>query len=346
MSPPGSALRACPRPLSETYDVALVDLDGVVYLGAEPVAGATPALATARERGMRIGFVTNNASRSPATVLAHLRELGVRAEETEVVTSAQTAAGVLERALPAGSAVLVVGTDALAAAIRDRGLVPVTAESAESAVAVVQGHSPDTGWRELAAAVLTVRRGACWVATNADATLPTPQGPMPGNGAFVEVVRRTTGASPLVTGKPEPAMHRECLERMGAARPLVVGDRLDTDIEGANRVGCDSLLVLTGSTDAATLLSARPGQRPTYLALDLGGLNTAHPVPRPAGAQEWRGGGWTVRVSTAYLLLGGSGAAVDALRTLAAAAWARDRCEVRAADSGAEAKLVELGLAS
>lgn len=347
-TPPGPPLRACAQPLSQTYDVALVDLDGVVYVGTDPVPGAADALSRARERGMAIGFVTNNASRSPETVLAHLADLGVAADVGEVITSAQTAAAVLARRLPAGATVLVVGTDALAAAVRARGLVavtgaegpgtargrpgaapwrPGTAPQRDSPAAVVQGYSADTGWRDLAAAIVALRQGAWWVATNADATVPSPDGPLPGNGAFVEVIRRTTGLVPVVTGKPEPAMHRECLERMHAVRPLVVGDRLDTDIEGASRVGCDSLLVLTGITAAPALLNAGPSQRPTYIAEGLDGLNSAHPAAiEDVGG--WHCDGWSVRVHGRQLHLAGTGAAMDALRALSAAAWAsRDRLE-------------------
>jgi hypothetical protein len=177
--------------------------------------------------------------------------------------------------------------------------------------------------------VVAVRNGARHVATNTDATIPSPRGPLPGNGAMVGVVSAVTGRTPLVTGKPDPAMHAECVRRTGARRPLVVGDRLDTDIEGARRAGADSLLVLTGVTDAATLLGAGPLQRPDLLSADAAGLLTAHPavVADSGGA---RCGPWSARHTEAADVLhlradrgaAGEGDGLDGLRALCVAHWA------------------------
>ncbi len=169
-----------------------------------------------------------------------------------------------------------LGTDALAEEVTDVGLRPVRTAD-EQPQAVLQGLSQDTGWRDLAEAAVALRAGALWVAGNADSTYPTARGPLPGNGAFVEALAVATGLRPLVAGKPEPALHRESLERVGAQRPLVVGDRLDTDVLGAVRGGTDSLLVLTGVVDRAALLAAPRGSRPTYVASDLRGLLQPHP---------------------------------------------------------------------
>lgn len=319
--------RGSERPLSEAYDAALLDLDGVVYLGGAAVPGAVGALAEAKRRGMRLAFVTNNASRSPSAITAQLTSLGVDATPADVVTSAQAAAHLIADRLPAGSPVLVVGGIGLRLALRERGLRPVST-AAEKPAAVVQGYSADVGYPLLAEAAVAVRAGAWFVASNADVTLPTARGPQPGNGSLVQVIVAATGTQPVVAGKPEPPLHAESVERVGAKRPLVVGDRLDTDIEGAVRVGADSMLVFTGVTQPADAVLAPPQQRPAYLAHDLSGLLEPHPAVTGAG-DEFRCGGWTARRAGdpggdgqgARLEISGSGAALDGLRALCAAAW-------------------------
>ena len=241
-------LKPSERALMHLHDVAMLDLDGVVYVGAGAVPAAPLALAAAREAGMRLAFVTNNAARPPAAVVAHLVELGIPAVVEEVITSAQTAAHYLARQLPPGSPVLVIGTTGLVEALQERGLTPVFSAE-DQPLAVVQGYSPELSWRQLAEGMVAIRQGAQWVATNLDATVPSPRGPLPGNGSLVAALRHATGIEPFATGKPDPTMHAETVERTRAQRPIVVGDRLDTDIEGATRVGCASLLVLSGVTD-------------------------------------------------------------------------------------------------
>lgn len=267
-----------PGPLADAHDVALLDLDGVVYVGAQAVPHAAESLdAALRDHGMRAAFVTNNAARPPGVVAAHLVELGVRAGADDVVTSAQAAARVLAEVLPAGAPVLAVGGPGVAEALVDRGLVPVVSAD-DSPAAVMQGYGPEVGWAQLAEASLAVGRGVTWVATNMDMTIPTPRGRVLGNGALVGAVRLATGVSPLVAGKPEPPLMLESVERTSARRPLVVGDRLDTDIEGATRAGIPSMLVLTGVTDWPLLLDAEGPLRPTYLDRDLRAL--LRPAPR------------------------------------------------------------------
>jgi glycerol 3-phosphatase-2 len=275
--------RASERPLTEVYDVALLDLDGVVYLGRAAVPGAPEDLAEARRRGMRLAFVTNNASRSSSAIAAQLAGLGVPATAAEVVTSAHAAARLIADRLPPGAPVLVVGGIGLRIALRERGLRPVST-AAERPAAVVQGYGPGIDYPMLAEAGLAVRAGAWYVAANVDATLPTARGIQPGNGSLVQVIVTATGQQPVVAGKPEPPLHSEAVTRTGARRPLVVGDRLDTDIEGAVRVGADSLLVLTGVTRPADVVLAPRHRRPTYLARDLAGLLESHPAVTAAEA--------------------------------------------------------------
>jgi HAD superfamily hydrolase (TIGR01450 family) len=306
--------------LSEAYDTALLDLDGVVYAGGAAIDYAVDVLAAARAGGMRLAYVTNNALRPPDAVAAHLTELGIPAEASDVVTSAQAVARLIAGQVPEGARVLVIGGEGLRIALRERGLQPV--ESADDdPVAVVQGYGgPELPWGRLAEACYAIARGVPWFASNTDLTIPSARGIAPGNGAAVEVVRIATGAEPQVAGKPLPPMHRETILRTGARRPLVVGDRLDTDIEGAFNGEVDSLLVLTGVTDAAQLLAAPPQHRPTYVDADLRGLLTGQPAITRNG-DGFRCGGWTATAGAAQLELTGDGAALDGLRALCAAAW-------------------------
>lgn len=269
---------------------------------------------------MHLAYVTNNALRTPAAVAAHLTELGVPAEPADVITSAQAVARLMADQLPAGARVLVVGGEGLRVALRERGLVPVESADDEP-VAVAQGYGgPDMAWGRFAEAAYAIARGVPWFASNTDLTIPSARGIAPGNGAAVEVVRIATGAEPQVAGKPLPPMHRETVLRTGAERPLVVGDRLDTDIEGAFNGGVDSLLVLTGVTDAAQLVAAPPEHRPTYVDADLRGLLTGQPEVAESG-EGFRCGGWTASVRGDELVLAGDGDVLDGLRALCGAAW-------------------------
>ncbi|MEV4335240.1 HAD hydrolase-like protein [Streptomyces sp. NPDC049597] len=306
--------------LSEAYDTALLDLDGVVYAGGEAITHAVESLATARAGGMHLAYVTNNALRTPDAVAGHLTELGIPTAAGDVITSAQAVARLISEQVPSGSRVLVVGGEGLRVALRERGLEPV--ESAEDGpVAVVQGYGgPDLPWGRFAEACYAIARGVPWFASNTDLTIPSARGIAPGNGAAVEVVRIATGAEPQIAGKPLPPMHRETILRTGAERPLVVGDRLDTDIEGAFNGGVDSLLVLTGVTDAARLLAAVPQHRPTYVDADLRGMLTPQPEVTKADG-EFRCGGWSAAVRGDELVLDGEGAPLDGLRALCGAAW-------------------------
>jgi glycerol 3-phosphatase-2 len=329
-----AVLEANRRTPAQDYDVALLDLDGVVYTGPTAVPEAVAALDRARAAGLRLAFVTNNASRSPSAIAEHLNRLGVVASASDIVTSAQAAATLIAGRFPPGSPVLVVGAIALRLALRERGLRPVSV-AADRPVAVVQGYTPDLSYGLLTEAALAIRAGAAYIATNADPTLPTVRGLQPGNGSLLQVLITATGVSPVVAGKPEPPLQAEAVSRTGASRPLVVGDRLDTDIEGAVRGGADSLLVMTGVSTKRDAVLAPPGQRPTYIARDLRGLLEPQPVIGPRGSgdagspagREFRCGGWVATRSdglgdgAGQLELSGNGAWIDGLRALCAAAW-------------------------
>lgn len=260
------------QPLVASYDSLLVDLDGVVYVGADAVPGAVDSLTRAHDAGTAWAFVTNNASRPAAEVARHLRDLGVPVDAEAVVTSAQVAAALVRERFEAGSAVLAVGGPGVAVALREVGLEPVCS-AGDQPVAVVQGFGRDVGWRDLAEATVAVRAGALWVATNTDLVIPTERGMAPGNGTLVAAVREASGVEPLVAGKPEPVAFHDAARRIGGHRPLVVGDRLDTDISGGNAAGYGTLLVLTGVHGPGHLLACPADQRPLHLARDLRGLH-------------------------------------------------------------------------
>jgi glycerol-1-phosphatase len=303
--------------LAAEHDLFVFDLDGVVYIGPAAIPGAAEAITRLHDEGRAVAYATNNASRRASAVSEHLAELGVPASDGEVVTSAQVSAAVLAERLPAGAAVLIVGTEDLAAEVADVGLRPVWSAD-ESPAAVIQGYGRMVGWTHLAEGCVAVRAGAWWVATNTDRTLPSARGPLPGNGALVAALASAVDREPdLVVGKPAPALFEQAAKRRGAARPLVIGDRLDTDIEGANRASMESLFVLTGVHRPADLLAAPPHQRPTYVAADLAGLF----VPADAVRFDAEVAGWHASNEGGELVLRGAGPALDALRALCAAAW-------------------------
>lgn len=262
-----------PARLVDGYGLVVLDLDGVIYRGEEPVPGAVEVVTRLRRAGAALCFATNNASRTPDEVAALLERLGVAARADEVLTSAMVAADRLVDQCRPDSPVLVVGAAALADEVTRVGLHPVRSAGQRPA-AVVQGYAPEVGWAELAEACVAVRGGAVWMATNTDATLPSGRGPLPGNGALVAAVATAVGRGPdLVAGKPEPGFFRAAARRTGAQRALVVGDRMDTDVDGATRAKLDSLLVLTGVTSREDLAAVpAAAHQPTYVADDLWGL--------------------------------------------------------------------------
>ena len=313
------SLKHSERPLCEAYDLAMLDLDGVVYIGADAVRGAPEHVDRARQAGMRVAFITNNARRPPAEVAAHLRELGVAAQADDVVTSAQAAARVLVDRLGAGARVALLGAAGLADALVAAGLEPVGVT--DDAEALVSGYGPDVLWRDIMRAAVRVRDGLWWVASNSDMTIPTSFGVAPGHGVLVETIRRFSGVDAVVAGKPSRPLLDETVRRVGGDRPLMVGDRLDTDIAGAVNAAVDSLLVLTGVTGLPELVAAPPEERPTYLSVDLAGLATSHPeVEIDDGTASC--GGWTASAPNGRLEVDGSGADGDWWRVVAQAAWA------------------------
>lgn len=313
-------LKSCPRPLLESYDLAMFDLDGVVYVSGAAIDGVADRLRRVREAGVHVAFVTNNASRTPEKVAANLVRLGIDADAADVVTSAQAVARVVRERFGPGAHVLLLGGPGLESALAEADLVAVVEPTAD-VVAVVSGYGPDVLWKDVMRAATLVRGGLPYIASNGDLTIPTDYGLAPGHGVLVKAIADYAGIEPVVAGKPQRPLLDETVRRIGGERPLMVGDRLDTDIEGANVVGVDSLLVMTGVTHLGELVAATPELRPSFVAADTEGLFEAHVVPEVSDGTVSLGG-WSGRVVDGRLAVEGAGGASDFWRVVAVAGWA------------------------
>jgi len=261
-----------PERLIDAYPAVGFDLDGVIYRGPEAIPGVPAVLGELRRLGLTVGFVTNNAARSPTDVADHLTGLGVPCGPDDVVTSAQAEAKLMAGELAPGSEVLVVGSRHLHEELAHVGLRPVARRSPATA-AVVVGYEPSLRLEDLNQGCYAVQEGARWFACNNDQTRPTDEGLAPGMGGILALMRAALpGLEPTMGGKPFRPLLDETMARLDTDRLLFVGDRLDTDIEGARRAGLDSLLVFTGSHGKADLAAAPPTRRPTWLAHDVQGL--------------------------------------------------------------------------
>jgi glycerol-1-phosphatase len=319
--------------LIEGYDGIVCDLDGVVYRGQHVVPHAVKSLLSAASAGVLVVYATNNASRTPAEVAAHLEALGLPGPGERVVTSAQVAASLVARRCPVGSRVLAVGGPGVTLALEEAGLLPVSPQprrSSEPVVAVVQGYGANVGWTDLAEVAYAVQAGAFWVATNIDSTLPTDRGLAPGNGALVAAVRAAVGVDPVVAGKPNTRLYELSTSVLGTGigRTLAIGDRLDTDILGATAAGMDSLFVFGGVHGWTAVAGAEPAARPRYVATDLRSLHSLYveAVQDGADPSRWTCGGASAWVSvTGELVMGQGGALNERVRAALKAIWdARD----------------------
>ncbi len=311
-------------------DLLLADLDGVVYTGPTALPYAVESINRA-QRTTRVGYLTNNASRTDATVAAHLTELGLHVAAEDVITSPQAAMVLLAGLVPAGSTILVVGGDGLVDELQKAGFA-ITRSAEDDPAAVVQGFAPEVGWTQLAEAsfALQARPGRDelpWVATNTDWTIPQARGIAPGNGTLVSAVHTAVGRLPIVAGKPERPIFDAALARFGATSPLFIGDRLDTDILGANRAGMPSALVMTGIDRAKQVLAVAEESRPRYLLGDLREL--FEPYPEAETRTEKRSGDSLVTLGEAVVRIHenrvgidrAGGRSIDLLRAGAAAIW-------------------------
>ena len=261
-----------------TFETLLLDLDGVIYEGNRAIVDAVESISELRAKGIQIGYVTNNASRTSEAIAEQLRAFGLELKAEDVITSAQAGAGLLKQIVPAGSKVLVVGGEGLRSNVSLAGF-QVVESSKELPAAVIQGFDPSVGWKNLAEASYAIQNGAKWVATNQDWTIPREEGLAPGNGTLVSAVHTAVGQLPVVAGKPEKAIFETALSRFGSSSAVYVGDRLDTDVLGANRAGIVSALVMTGVTTRKELLAAKDDSRPTYILGTLKELLTGYQQP-------------------------------------------------------------------
>lgn len=325
-----STLSSNEEPLQVSFDVALLDLDGVVYRGDVAVPHAAEALTRARDAGMQMMFVTNNASRTPDTVARHLTDLGAPTGPEEVTTAAQAAARMIAADADEATRVLPIGGEGLRHALLDEGLT-VVASADEGPTVVVQGLDKSLGWHDLAEATYALNAGATYVVSNLDATLPTDRGMAIGNGALVQAVVHATGVRPRSAGKPEPGIFTQAAGRAGARAPIVVGDRLNTDLAGARAAGYPGLHVFTGVDGPDEVLRARPEERPSFLGADLRALGEPHPAPSPGEDGRWtcrdavaqeRAGTVVLHRADGEVVLDGAEISLDELRAACAAAWA------------------------
>lgn len=268
------------RPI-DGVDLLLLDLDGVVYKGPNAIPHAVDAIDRA---GIPAAYLTNNAARTDAQVAEHLSSFGLRVRADDVVTSPQAAMNLLAHHVPDGGRVLVVGGEGLTTEVEKRGW-QVVRKATDEPHAVVQGFAPHVGWADLAEAAFALQKpleqgGIPWVATNMDWTLPLDRGIAPGNGTLVSAVHTAVSRLPEVAGKPERPIFQLAKERFGAKNPLMIGDRLDTDIEGANKAKMRTLHVMTGVDGAKQLLSAPKMRRPDFIVEDLRDLSSEYEVPR------------------------------------------------------------------
>lgn len=301
------------------FDALLSDLDGVVYAGNGAIPKAIDALKRLDENSVVLAYITNNASRSPGAVAQHLIQLGAPASAEQVFGSADAGAELLAQKLPQGSRVLVVGSSYLRDCVSSFGM-QIVASHLDKPVGVIQGFDPSIGWQDLAEAAYAIHGGAIWIATNTDRTIPRAEGIAPGNGSLVEAVSAATNTEPLVAGKPEPLLFRRAAETFEATHPLVVGDRLDTDILGGNKAGYSTVLVLTGVDSVHSALAARSAERPDYIINDLSGLYETYPIIEVTGFGI-RCGSALASVKDGTITIVGDESDLDAWRAACSAWW-------------------------
>ena len=315
--------RSRPTPL-DGIDLILADLDGVVYAGDGAIPHAVESLTRARA-DRPLGYITNNASRRDSVVAGHLTGLGLETQPHEVVTSPQAAVRLLRDRVPEGATVLVVGGDGLVYELEKAGFT-VTRSADDRPAAVVQGFAPEVGWAQLAEAAYALalpedQGGIPWIATNTDWTIPQARGIAPGNGTLVSAVHTAVGRLATVAGKPERPIFDEAVARFGARHPLFIGDRLDTDIAGAQAAGIDSVLVLTGIDRPKHVLAAPTVSRPTFIVGDLRELHEPYPETIVKGDVTTVGGA-SVRIDGPDVhILSAGDRPIDLVRAGAAAIW-------------------------
>ena len=309
--------------LIEEFDSLLLDLDGVVYRGKNSVAGAVKAIRQAKDLGKKVGYITNNAARTPEQIAQQLVDFGIEVLPSEIIGSAEAAAKLLASKLSSGK-VLVVGGDGLRAEVIKLGFEVVDSAS-DKPVAVLQGFSPSVGWPQLAEAAFAIQAGAIWIATNQDWTIPLERGIAPGNGTLVGAVHTAVGILPEFAGKPFRPIFDAALKQLGVRNPLVIGDRLDTDIKGAIGAGLSSACVMTGIAGKKELLGARSDERPNYIISDLSSLFDDYPKAQLGKDTCVVGSSEVAIVGDRLLLVSGNPADIDSIRAATNLVWSSGR---------------------
>ena len=309
--------------LIDNFDSLLLDLDGVVYRGRNSIAGAVESIQKAKELGKKVGYITNNASRTPEQIAQQLVDFGIPVFPGEIIGSAEAAAKLLASKLSSGK-VLVVGGEGLRTEVAKQGFEVVDSAS-DQPVAVLQGFSPEVGWPQLAEAAFAIQAGAIWIATNQDWTLPLEKGIAPGNGTLVGAVHTAVGILPEFAGKPFRPIFEAALKQLDINNPLVIGDRLDTDIKGAIGAGLSSACVLTGIAGRKELLGARSDERPNFIIQDLRGLFEEYPSAQ-TGKESCRIEDSEVAiVGDKLLLASGNPASINTIRAATNLVWSSGR---------------------
>ncbi len=273
--------------LAAEYEAFLLDLDGVLYRGDQPIPSAAPTVEALRAAGKQLVFLTNNSARTPEQVAEKLRGLGIDAEGSEVLTSAEATAELLSREADGGArSAFVIGRDGLRSALSAAGIEVIDGDATDAAFVVV-GWDQEVTYEALRRATVLVRGGARLIATNADASYPAPGGELwPGAGAILAAVETASGSKATVVGKPHRPLFETALSRVGTRNALVVGDRIETDIAGAVAAGLDAAMVRTGAGAPSELVDH--DALPVAILHDVGGVlsNVAAARPRPARSAE------------------------------------------------------------
>jgi HAD superfamily hydrolase (TIGR01450 family) len=310
--------------LIDHFDSLLLDLDGVVYRGKQAISGAAESISKAQQMGKKVGYITNNASRTPSQIAEQLRGYGISLEDRDVIGSARAAAKLLATKIDSRSKVLVVGGEGLRSEVATLGFELVS-RSEDKPDAVIQGFSPDVGWKDLAEAAFAINNGAIWIATNQDWTLPLEKGIAPGNGTLVGAVHTAVGILPEFAGKPFRPIFDSALNELELQNPLVIGDRLDTDIKGAITASLSSAVVLTGIARNKELLGAKSDERPNFILSDMTGLFEAYPDPKKSPTRVAYGDSEVELVGDRLLLTAGNPSAINTIRAATDLVWSSGR---------------------
>lgn len=259
----------------QTYQALVLDMDGVLWHGDTPIAGLKALFNTLATLNLPFMLATNNAMKRAVDYVEKLERFGVSVPAECILTSGEATAAYMRQTYPEAQQVYVVGETALQKAVAAQGfevLSPEDIRAGARAPLVVAGLTRNLSYDLLAMATLLVHEGAAFIATNPDTSIPTELGPLPGAGALQAVITAATGVKPIVIGKPEPSLFLEALRRLGTepAVTAMVGDRLGTDIAGAQAAGLDTILVLSGISSQVDIETT--GIQPDFVIEHIGAL--------------------------------------------------------------------------